>query len=270
MTRNGVEPARNDHDLARSYAWVFLCLMFTLLVARPMVQAVESEQCDPRLRPLPGHLGYIWRGDRCEGLYLSPVAANDLELVSLLQGKLHFDLQPKTRLQVSAPPIADIAQGPVHIRAVALPLRTYYRMDASLLPGSQFNWSVDSVLVPNGLSANHLGVFGWINIQPEKIFVPLQVLQHGQPQPQGPVELVVRSSVDIENLVWRSSVEGEPTFGPPKWLEEVATPLPGGRPVPIYLPTGPRAVLRVEVAAKARESDQWSLLSIRMIRPSSP
>jgi hypothetical protein len=46
-------------------------------------------------------------------------------------------------------------------------------MDASLLPGRQFDWPVDTVLLPNGLSANHLGVFGWIDVEPEKIFVPL-------------------------------------------------------------------------------------------------
>jgi hypothetical protein len=257
MTRNGLEPAKNDDDLARSYASLFLCLMFALFLVWLIVQAVQSDQCDPRLRPLPGHVGYIWRGDRCEGLYLSPVAAGDLELVSLLQGKLHFDLQPQIRLQVSAPPIADIVQGPIRIRAVALPLKTYYRMDTFLLPGRQFEWPVDTVLLPNGLSATHIGVFGWIDTEPEKIFVPLQVVQHGQPQSQGSMELVVRSSIDIENLVWRSSVEGEQASGPPRWLEVVATPLAGGRPVPIHLPAGPRAVLRVEVAAKARQTDRW-------------
>src|SRR5687768_5596956 len=122
VSRNRLDPAMM---CAQPYVCFFLFLIFACFVAWPAAQAGQSDPCDPQLRPLAGHMGYIWRGDRCEGLYLSPVAADDLELVSLVQGKLHFDLQPKTRLQVSAPPIADLAHGPVRIRAVALPLRTY-------------------------------------------------------------------------------------------------------------------------------------------------
>jgi hypothetical protein len=233
------------------------------------VASAQSTQCDHRLRPISGNAGYIWRGDRCEGFYVSPVAAMDLEVVSLLKGKLRFDLQPNVRLEVSAPSIAGVTEGPVQVRAVALPLRTYYRMDAVLPPNRPLLWPVDALLLPWRLEANRIGMFGWVGAEADRTFVPLQAMQPGAPPPQGPLELVVRSSVDVETVKWRSSVASEPSSSPPRWLDAGATSVPAGRPVTIVLPDGPTAVLRVEVTAKERNSDRWSLLNIRIIRPES-
>src|SRR5216683_4982848 len=53
--------------------------------------------CDPALRPVQGEAGYTPRRNRCEGLYVSPISAPGLELVSLLRGKIRYDLHPQAR-----------------------------------------------------------------------------------------------------------------------------------------------------------------------------
>jgi hypothetical protein len=176
----------------------FICLVnFTYFLD---LASAQGNPCDPGLHPVSDPTGYIPRGSRCEGVYVSPVSASSLELISLLRGKLHYKLQPKTQLILSSPNIADIASGPVRTRAIARPLRTYYRMDATLPTTRRMSWSIDDVLLPLRLSADSIGVFGWVEKGTEKIYVPLRVAQPGDSTPAGAVELMVRSAVDIDRL----------------------------------------------------------------------
>jgi len=253
-----------------SLLWLLSPLPLAWLITIRVAISAPADQCDSRLHPISGQAGYIWRGDRCEGFYVSPSAATDVELVSLLWGKLHFMLQPNAHLKVTAPNIAPHVQGPVRVRAVALPLRTYYRMDAVLPTDRPLLWPVDAVLFPWRLEANRIGVFGWVGTEAEKTFVPLQVVQPGAPEPQGPVEMIVRLPVDVEIMKWRSSIESDELSSPSKWFDAATTPVPAGRPVTIVVPDGPVAVLHMEIAAKERHRDRWSTLSIRMIRLALP
>jgi len=240
------------------------------LISILTVASAQVDPCDARLRPVADHSGYSRRGDRCEGFYVSPVAVTDFEVVSLLRGKLYFNLQPHVRLEVLAPNAPGVIQGPVLVRAVALPPRVYYRMDATVPVNRPLIWPVDALLLPWRLDANKVGMFGWVGTEGERTFVPLQVVPSGAPQPAGPVELVVRSAADVESVKWRSSDGSDQRPSPPVWRDAVTTPVPAGRPVTIVLPDGPTAVLRVEVAAKEQHRDRWSTLSIRMIRPGLP
>jgi hypothetical protein len=112
------------------------------------------------------------------------------------------------------------------------------------------------------LHADRVGVYGWIETQPEKLFVPLRIIPQGASLPQAPIEVIVRSSLDVEGLVWRMAAEND---DPPPW-QTAATNVPAGHPVTIKLPEGPRTILRLEVAAKAENRAQWSKLTLRILR----
>ena len=100
------------------------------------------------------------------------MSAQSLELISLLRGKLHYDLQPNVQLTIVGPDISGMAQGRIQVRAVAQPLRTYYRMDTILPTNRRMLWPIKDVLLPLRLHADRVGVYGWIETQPEKLFVP--------------------------------------------------------------------------------------------------
>ena len=231
--------------------------LFCILTALPL-----HAQCDQNLRPITGQAGYTARGSRCEGLYVSTVSAQSLELISLLRGKLHYDLQPNVQLTIVGPDISGMAQGRIQVRAVAQPLRTYYRMDTILPTNRRMLWPIKDVLLPLRLHADRVGVYGWIETQPEKLFVPLRIIPQGGSLPQAPIEVIVRSSLDVEGLVWRMAAEND---DPPPW-QTAATNVPAGHPVTITLPEGPRTILRLEVAAKAENRAQWSKLTLRILR----
>ena len=208
--------------LYRVFSYVLPGYLFCVLAALPLHAA-----CDQSLRPMAGQAGYTARGSRCEGLCVSDVSAQSLELISLLRGKLHYDLQPQVQLTIIEPDISGMAQGRIQVRAVAQPLKTYYRMDTELPTNRRMVWPVKDVLLPLHLHADRVGVYGWIEAQPEQLFVPLRIIPQGGSLPQVPIEVIVRSSLDVEGLVWRVAAEKD---DPPPWQTAGAN-VPAGHPV---------------------------------------
>jgi hypothetical protein len=235
------------------------------LLLLPGSGQAQAPPCDARLQPITGTVGYVPRGNRCEGQYVSPVSAPGLELLSLLRGRLTYDLQSPAPLVVIAGGIEDVAPGPLHVRALARPLRTYYRMDALVPREGRLTWPLIEVLAPLRLPADKLGVFGWVETPTGRLFVPLRVVQGAAPPPGGPLELVVRSSLDVERVLWRHVIEGQPPATPTKW-QPAAGSLPAGQPVAVVLPEGPRAVLRLDLVAKSPHRDEWTELTLRVLR----
>lgn len=254
------------------FRMIVLCrisLVLGLLLATSGDIFAQDEVCDSRLKSVPGSIGYGLRvqGQRCEGLYESTVSAVNLEIVSLLKGKLSFDLGKHESLQVLAPDVSGLLPLPVRVRAIALPLRAYYRMDAVLPPSGVLVWPLSDIVERVKLPAEKIGVFGWVGGDRDKIFVPLEVIAEGEEpasEIEAPIEILVRSAVDIEQLVWRTSLEKAPITG---WLEYTGVPVLAGQPVALVLPQGEAAVLRFEVAAKRLNNDKWMKLNIQLFRP---
>src|ERR1044071_2664057 len=102
----------------------------------------QEVRCDA-LTPLKGsRTGYQKRANRCEGIYVSNVGSRSLAAMSFTLGAIHFDLKSAAPLEVTAPGQAE----PVNVRATAIPLKTYYRMDSVLPAHSVFSWPVTDVL----------------------------------------------------------------------------------------------------------------------------
>ena len=248
--------------LTKSFLRIFFHVLWGALMSALVVTTVQAAQCDPHLKPIDDRLGYVLRSGRCEGLYVSLVSAQTLEPISLLRGRLHYPLQPDVQLTISAPDVADISSAPVQVRAVARPLKTYYRMDAVLPANRRIVWPVQDVLLPWRLDAGSISVYGWVDTKDGLLYVPLRIVPQGASLPQEPIELVVRSTVDVETLMWRVAVAGVQASA---W-SRVGTGLSAGQPTTITLPDGPRAILRLEVMAKVQNRDSWSQLSLRVLR----
>ena len=88
-----------------------------------------ANPCDETLSPSPtsGPDGYVERagGERCEGMYVSPVSGTPVELVSLTRGQLSYDAAHAIVVRVSLD--AAPSNGGAHLRAVGIPDGLYYR-----------------------------------------------------------------------------------------------------------------------------------------------
>ncbi|MBY5592693.1 hypothetical protein HFO49_35690 [Rhizobium leguminosarum] len=219
--------------------------------------------CD-QLQPVPGDIGYQKRsGDaRCEGAYASPVGADGLDLISI--ENVGQSAVPVTGpiLSVSAPKQIGL---PVHVRAVAIPLRTYYRMDATLEPGASLKWPV-SIMRSLNLEPSDIGVVGWIDSGAKREFVPLSVVPEGSPPnpDASDVEIRLRPQVSLERVLWRTVEEGQL---PSQWNVLADRPVAAGEQLPLTI-TKEAMAGKLDIRAKRPDSDDWLALTIAIWRAS--
>lgn len=223
----------------------------------------QDHPCEP-LKPVTGSaLQYKIRGTRCEGLYEADYGSRSLALVSFTFGPLVFPLQDGTKLEVTSP-AQDAA---VHVRAVPKPPNIPYEMDATLPAGSSLEWPVNDVLLPEGLNAKQLGVFGWKGDIAHQVFVPLRVTVAGKASSgNSGLVLAIRASFDVQALKWRlASLTNQVCQIPGAWRDATEGPVDAGLPVNILLPNrvGQHCL---DLAAQGSDS-QWVPLSLRLDIP---
>jgi len=237
-----------------------LCLQMGSLTAH-----AQELQCKG-LPPLQGsQVGYQKRGDRCEGLYVANVGAHSLAATSFSLGKIHYELSSSARLEVSAPGQTQ----PVNVRAVAIPPKTYYRMDAVLHAGESMVWPVRDVLLRESLTDTRIGIFAWKGPEDNKTLVPVRVVSQGTAVTAARPFLTVQATFDAQQVKWRSAPAPKGVcllFG--SWQNAIQSPVTASWPVAINLselPAGPHCI---EAAAQSGGSTSWETLKLRVEIPS--
>jgi hypothetical protein len=232
-------------------------------------QVSAQERPCPKVQAVLGIAGYQARsGDaRCEGFYQSPVAGASLELLSLTAGPVDYRLDQQSTLRIVVPDVARWSSAPVQVQARAVPLGTYYRMDATIPSAGSMNWPKDAVLIPAQLAPDMIGVVGWIEQDAGRIYVPVSVSEGPGPAPSGTlIVAILRAAVDLDDLRWRSLVGGDPAR-PPEWkrAQRSGRVLRAGQPIYLEFESGSERI--VEVNAKAINSDTWFPFRLRMYGP---
>ena len=258
----GSRPWPAEMEPSKRVPWLLsLALCALTLMSGIRAQSAVSQQSDcSRVRPLSGSPSqYRSRGNRCEGLYEADVGSLSLDLLSFTVGPLQYELKQGVELEVSA----GNKDAPVNVRAVAKPLRTYYQMDATLAPGSSLIWPVSDVLLPEGLTADRIGVFGWKGPEAAKIFVPISVVRRGAAHPAGQPVLTVRPSSDAQAIKSRVAERAQGRCARfSNWVDQRGAVL-AGEPVAITL-ANLTGSLCIEVAASSETSNEWSTINLRV------
>ena len=214
-------------------------------------------------------LGYKIREPsvRCEGLYELTVRAMALEVVGLMAGPTVPDFTEQTVIKIFGPGYADLPKGlsgPMRVRAVALPLKAYYRMDAVLDESSNLEWPVHEVVKPAGLKPNQIGLFGWVGEENHKTFVPISLREPTNTEELTvDLNLYIRVSSDADRIFWRVRKD-DTEF---EWLPATdGRRVRAGQTVTLKLPPGPVEVIGVDVTAKPTGSDNWTSLRFDVLR----
>jgi hypothetical protein len=227
--------------------------------------------CDSHLQAIWGEQGYQSRksSHRCEGMYESPTAAGtEIEVVSFMLGALRFDLEHDRQLVVSVLVIPELSHDEVRIRGVGLPLRTYYRMDASIASGGQMFWPIQEILEPEAIDASRLGVFGWFGDLTQPTFVPVIVHPEDTPPPSDhSSELKLRTTGQLARLSWQSRDEYA-EIDESQWHPIGNETFNEGDVIPIHLPHGPPTKALLDLKAWLPDKQQWLFVTFRVIRPS--
>lgn len=222
-----------------------------------------TQECDTTLKPKKDSIyGYKERENRCEGFYISDVAIADIDVVSVLQGKLFYDLDKEESVEISSLIVKDKT---IYIKAQAIPLKIYYRMDAKLPPNSTLEWPINDVILPNNLSNRTIGLLGWYMSNGKQIYVPLKTkAEISSLKNDDVIRIIFRSTVDVEQIhhAW-ISYETQKSTG---WQKNLMSTCRAGMPIVINLKHEAKGRQLLLIAAKVmNEEDKWVKKTIDMI-----
>lgn len=227
---------------ARKLSSALFCA--TLLVqTSPLIgaQTGSSGDCDPGLTQPEGNPpnAYAQRSGRCEGIYARDIAAANLGVASFTKQFANFD--PKAgnviRLDWTTP-----VHNAVHLRAVSLRPRLYYRMDALRPAGvDSWMWPTD-ILSELDLDKASLGIVATtkipLNGTERTMYLPLALLSKGTADASRRYTALLRSDVELSE-VFVSIAELDKEGKPVKYLRQ-NKPLqygiyPAERGIPVYI-----------------------------------
>lgn len=183
-----------------------LAILVALSAALPAHLAAQDSACDPDIQrnAKGGSLGYQSRGEYCEGMYATDVAATMMWVASLTVAfdDYEFDSTDPLVVRWSAP-----AGKPTHLRAHGIRRDLYYRMDAPREAGStSWKWPTD-LLAAQRIERSDIGVLGWVEESVDgterELFVPLTVTRPGAGEASrdlGSYEMIVVPNVRLEEV----------------------------------------------------------------------
>lgn len=235
------------------------------------VQPATAQLSCSNVPAISGPIGYQRRlnADRCEGFYQQQVSGT-LEFLSLVNGTINYDLVSDKTLVVSAPNLGQFGGSQVFLTARALRPGTYYRMDATVASGGTFRWPLNAVLAPANLPSNAIGVVAWTNRDLGKYYVPVSVVPENVATPATrPPLMILRSSLDIELLKWRSWKESG-RDGISDWItvgDAQLTIIRAGQPISLELREQPSGLSVIEIAVKYANLGRPQTEQFRIILP---
>ena len=109
------------------------------------------------------------------------------------------------QLIIAAPDVAALAVEELHLRAVGVRPRLYYRMDATVAPGGTLAWRVSDVIGPSGLTGTDIGVYSWAEAGATGSSFPCTSVSPNVPDAlaAGSVVLRIRTYTTLDRVLWR-------------------------------------------------------------------
>lgn len=169
-----------------------------------------AQECNSDVTPADNPLiGYRFRTNRCEGTLDISIAAPRMVLVNFTKGRASYALRHSAVIKLKS---LTTEFETVNVRGIPVPLAVPYRMDATLKANDTLQWQTAEVIDEIGLTAQNLGIFGWVGPDATKTYVPVDMMQSNTD-----LLLILRASKDLQLVKWRLAkmVQGntEP-FGP--------------------------------------------------------
>ncbi len=238
----------------------FVIVVCSLTLAKHATSGV----CDTRLKPSSDST-YQYKtrdANRCEGFYRSKISTKSLEVAGLLRGKLSYDLVQTETVSITCRTIADDT---VYVRAQALPMKTYYRMDGRIEPGEQFIWPVKDVLLPKQLRCSVISVLGFYTDRGDSIYVPVSAEPKiNKVKRDDVIRIVFRSDFDLHPVYYKYrifsnglTIDWRSVSGKKKYRK--------GTPIVIDLPKDLRGLLELQVSVKELDRDDGSITKSYML-----
>lgn len=220
-----------------------LCFVFITAVL------VAFGQCDTNLTPSDNtKIAYKTRGSKCEGAYTAKVGAPSLDIVGFTVGKFSYKLERNETISIE-----NLSHDNIFIRASAIALNTYYRMDAAIQKNKTLTWDIKDVLLDLHIPSNLLGVYGWSGTEKSKRYSPVKPLSSLYDKTDKKLHLIIRPSSKVLEVKYRYFRQGDNI---PAYQNAAGSGKAGG-PILIVLPENLSGAYQVDVAALLESKSDW-------------
>jgi hypothetical protein len=187
-----------------NYRIIGLFVLLTLgLSSGNFIDLSVQSNCDSSLIQMStGPLGYRDRGDRCEGTYIKQVGSTTLLVASFTELFDQYDAKSGKPLQIEWDNLAN--KTGVHIRALGVKQKLYYRMDSFRPAGTtSYSWST-SILASLNILKKDIGVIGTtrhaIGQVQRDVHLPLRITQQTNAVRGGMYNLVLLPGVELSEI----------------------------------------------------------------------
>lgn len=175
-----------------------LSILFSLLL---FFYSSLHAQCDPNLIPANSSpsTAYKQRNGRCEGFLRKPSkGAESLKLVGFTIGKLSYPYDRGKNIIIN---LGTRSTQQIFVRATALPIGVYYRMDAVLDRSSPLVWPTQEILLkhPQTRYSKNISVLGFVMNGNKKVYTPVSPTDASDPQL---IYLELVSNTVIHKIKW--------------------------------------------------------------------
>jgi hypothetical protein len=228
-----------------------------------------AQHCDPLILQHAledTRLGYHAYSNRCEGFYRATVSSQAFTVVGLTIGPLRYEIDPGEVLEIALPH----HRRAVRIRALPIPDKTYYRMDAALGAAKKLRWPIRDVILkrPYELTCDQMGVLAIDGDKDGDIYLPVRALPSKAPVVTDKrFHLVLSLSYDFADFKYRtikSPANGQKIVGAWEDPSEKKRIYRLGSPLTILLSPGLVGIVDVEVAGKIKNQENWMTRRLRL------
>lgn len=243
---------------------IFICGIF--ISNSFIINIALAQQCYKNLRPVENSLvKYKERNNRCEGFYRSDISTGEINVVGAIVGMLNFEMDKNEVIKISSPIVRN---RPINIRAVGIPLKTYYRMDAILKAKDILEWPIKDVIYLKKLQYKKIGIFGWIGDDtPSKKYIPVKAVANlAIVSKKDDLSIVFRSSEKISSVKWRQrNIINGIRMKMGEWVDMANAVYESGEAISISVTNIHAEEIIVEIAGWDIENSKWLKKKVNVI-----
>jgi hypothetical protein len=233
------------------------------IVSASTAPQVSPPVCDKQIRPQTNQWGYRLRGDRCEGLYETAVAAGPMRPLSLTVGDIAIQPGSQDLWWPESPSKNDTA-------VMVTSFNALYRMDTRVR-GTTYHWPTE-VLLGARIPAKYIGVVAVtrerLKNRDRDVYLPVGFA--AKTQARGKYLLKIGTSEDLEDLSYeiaQLTADGDVqrVAMPQKTVPFVyyaATP----DPIPLEMTAMPPGLYQVDVDGKRMSANTGRLALSFLLR----
>lgn len=179
--------------------------------------------------------GYKLRKSRYEGLYKRPYSRPKASVVSLVQGKLEYDLARKEEIFISYPNIPGVNE--IGVTGQSHGLSIHYHLDFILRTKEKMTIPVEDVILNKNIYSSNLGMYGYQGkITAPTTYIPINVRTKNSNESDKSIHLVLIASAPLSSVGWRySKFENGSACGTSKEGKTKSGNFPDGEPIELSL-----------------------------------